>query len=66
MSVSVPFFIPSVHVGAWHLPFVHTPFWQSASVVQVLLVPHRLQVVLPPQSTSLSAPFFTPSPQLGA
>jgi hypothetical protein len=42
---------------------VHTPLVQSRAVPQAWLVPHLLQ--LPPQSTSLSVPFFTVSPQVG-
>jgi hypothetical protein len=42
---------------------LHTPLWQSPPLLQAFksahLVPHE-----PPQSTSVSLPFFTPSLQL--
>jgi hypothetical protein len=41
----------------------HTPLWQSAATAHVPLVGHFGQVP-PPQSTSVSAPFFTLSVQL--
>jgi hypothetical protein len=42
---------------------VHTPLWQSVGCVQALLGAHAGQVG-PPQSVSVSLPFFTPSKQL--
>jgi hypothetical protein len=42
-----------------------TPVWQSVARAQDALAPH-LGHVPPPQSTSVSAPFFTTSEQLGA
>jgi hypothetical protein len=61
VSVSVPFFTLSSHVGVAHLPAVHIPLWQSADTRQFLLEEHPGQV--PPQSRSVSLPFFTPSAQ---
>jgi hypothetical protein len=43
---------------------LHRPEEQSALAAHALPVEHLGQ--LPPQSTSLSLPFFTPSVQLGA
>jgi hypothetical protein len=65
MSVSVPFFTLSPHVGAWHLSGepVHTPLWQSEPATQMPLVGHFGHAP-PPQSTSVSVPFFTVSVQL--
>jgi hypothetical protein len=52
-----------VQVGGWQWKFTHTPLLQSA------LTPHSwfgLQGPQePPQSVSVSSPFFTPSLQLG-
>jgi hypothetical protein len=68
MSVSAPFFTLSPHVGAWQVLFgatpVQTPLWQSPATTHVLPTPQSAQG--PPQSTSLSPWFFTPSPQVGA
>jgi hypothetical protein len=55
----------SMHVGAWHVPPVHTLLWQSVGA------PHSLPVAqsaghIPPQSTSVSVPFFTMSMHVGA
>ena len=50
--------------GAAHLPAVHTPLKQSAGAPQPS--PRSQPAHEPPQSTSLSLPFFTPSPQLAA
>jgi hypothetical protein len=68
MSVSMPFLTPSVQVGAgmfWQTPPVQKPELQSPFPVHILPAPHFPQVG-PPQSTSVSAPFLTPSEQLGA
>jgi hypothetical protein len=59
----VPFFWLSVHFGDWHVPLVHTLLWQSVARVQGLPLWHGEQV--PPQSTPVSEPFFTPSLQPG-
>jgi hypothetical protein len=53
-----------VHDGAAQAPAVHTPLAQSPTLEQVCPVVHLVQP--PPQSVSLSVPFLTPSPQLGA
>jgi hypothetical protein len=53
-----------VQVGAWQEPPEQTPLVQSAEVLQPWLDAQRLLHV-PPQSTSVSAPFFTWSPQIG-
>jgi hypothetical protein len=65
-SVSVPFIVPSVHVGSgWQVPPV------QMSVVQSPLPPHMSPGVqvgphVPPQSTSDSVPFIIPSVHVGA
>src|SRR3954470_11600026 len=64
-SLSVPFFTPSVQLGAWHTLPVHTPLEQSLPMVQARPVAH-LVTHEPPQSTSVSVPFFAPSVQVGA
>jgi hypothetical protein len=51
-----------LHVASTHLPFVHLPLagsTQSMLLVQVFCAGHAAHD--PPQSTSLSEPFFTPS-----
>src|SRR3954451_22269655 len=73
VSVSLPLMTPSVQLGAAHLPSLvarvivdaHTPSAQS------LLPRHDLPVVQPghappPQSRSVSSPFFLRSPHVGA
>jgi len=67
--VSRPFFTPSVQLGAAHRPAWQTPLEQLAPLVphiwptaQVWLVGAATQE--PPQSTSLSLPFFSVSLQL--
>src|SRR5262245_40158472 len=45
---------------------VQMPFAQSAPVAQPSLVPQRAAHVRPPQSVSVSSPFFSPSLQAGA
>ncbi len=68
MPVSVPFFTPSVVDGGWHRgpcpTFLHTSLWQSVPATQAFNVSHGAQ--LPPQSMSVSLPFFAPSVQPGA
>jgi hypothetical protein len=60
--VSLPFFAPSVHAGAWQIPLTHTWLEQSVPAVQPLPVLQRGHA--PPQSCPVSLPFFTPSVQL--
>jgi hypothetical protein len=65
VSLSVPFFTPSLQVAAWHTPPVHTPLWQSPPIPHFLFVVHLVAQV-PPQSVSDSLPFFTVSLQVAA
>ena len=65
MSVSLPFFTPSLQVGAWQVPPEQTPLVQSAATLQPFPAVQALQV-LPPQSMSVSSWFCTPSVQVGA
>jgi len=59
--------MPSEHVAAWHLPARQDSLPQSALPLQLLPALQRGQALpLPPQSRSDSAPFCTPSVQLGA
>ena len=64
---SLPFFTPSVQLGAWQVWVAarHTWLVQSLASAQPLLSAHGL-LQLDPQSTSVSLPFFTPSLQLVA
>jgi len=64
---SLPFFTPSVQLGAWHRWAVaeHTRLVQSLGSVQPLLSAHGL-LQAEPQSTSVSLPFLTLSVQLVA
>jgi hypothetical protein len=66
-SVSVPFLTTSVQVAALHVSGEpeHTPLWQSLPTAHVAPVPHFGQLA-PPQSTSVSVPFFTTSVHVGA
>jgi hypothetical protein len=64
MSVSVPFFVPSLQGEGWHVPPSQTPLTQSAPVVHPLSSSHGVQSA-PPQSMSVSTPFLIPSIQLG-
>src|SRR5258708_39780490 len=50
---------------AWQTPLAQRPEAQSPFPVHILPVPHAGQEP-PPQSTSVSVPFLTPSEQLGA
>jgi hypothetical protein len=53
--------MPSSQDGAWQKPFQHTPLSQSFVLsTQRLLSAHKGHAS-PPQSVSLSVPFFTPS-----
>src|SRR5438105_8347386 len=62
MSVSLPSFTPSLHELLTHTLPAHSPVWQSELTVQPLPVAH-FEHAGPPQSTSVSAPFLTPSLQ---
>jgi hypothetical protein len=68
VPVSVPFFTPSLQVGAAQAPLAHTPLAQLAPAPVPL--PHIFPFAQgghdPPQSTSVSVLFFTPSAQLAA
>jgi hypothetical protein len=66
-SVSVPFLIVSVQPAATHFFAVasHLRLMQSALTAQAFVFAHFV-VHEPPQSTSVSVPFFTTSAQLGA
>jgi hypothetical protein len=50
----------SPQLPAWHTPLVHTPELQSPPPPQVCPLSHFVEQ-LPPQSLSVSLPFFTPS-----
>jgi hypothetical protein len=66
-SVSVPFLTASVQLGAWHRPPMQTPPTQSVPVTHILPAPHLPHPpVAPPQSMSVSIPFWCASPQVGA
>src|SRR4029079_2211714 len=67
VSVSVPFFTPSLHAGALHF-FVfesQTPLWQSPEAAHALPSAHLLGQE-PPQSVSVSVPFLIVSLHGGA
>jgi hypothetical protein len=67
-SASVPFFTPSLHAAAAQAFPVHLPLagsTQSTSALQ-LCPTVQLAAQLPPQSMSVSVPFFTPSPHAAA
>src|SRR5690554_632885 len=51
-SVSLPLCTPSLQLGAWQMPFVHTLLWQSMAPKQPAPSGHAWQP--PPQSTSVS------------
>jgi len=63
VPVSFPFEIASEHVAGWHTPPEQCLLWQSG------FAPHAFASAqggqLPPQSVSVSSPFFAPSPQPG-
>jgi hypothetical protein len=63
-SVSDPFWMPSEHVGAWHVPPSQTPLWQSPSPLQSSPATQAEQLE-PPQSTSVSSRFWVLSEQVG-
>jgi hypothetical protein len=67
VATAVPLFAGVVELtagGAAQIPPLQLPLWQSALTLQVLPLAH-LVAQLPPQSTSLSEPFFTLSSQAG-
>lgn len=66
-SVSPPFLTLSGQPGAWHFFGVpeHTPLEQSLAAAHCSPEPQRAHRLAPPQSTSVSTPFFTTSLQLG-
>jgi hypothetical protein len=71
MSVSLPFFTPSLLVGARQTLPVHAPLAQSLPTTHAFPSTHGGAFVATPlaprpQSTSLSLPFFTPSVLVGA
>src|SRR5215813_9093806 len=58
--LSSPFLMPSVHVGAAQTFEVHTPLSQSAATAHPRPLAHvELGAQEPPQSTSVSFPFFS-------
>jgi hypothetical protein len=63
-SVSLPFSTKSVHVGAWHVPPLHTALAQSPLPLQIWFEPHFGHPP-PPQSTSVSVPFLVLSEHVG-
>jgi hypothetical protein len=65
-SDSLPFLMLSLQVAVWQTPPVHTPLVQSPADAHFWPSAHlRVAAQAPPQSVSLSVPFFTPSEQLG-
>jgi hypothetical protein len=64
MSLSLPLRAPSVQPGVTQTLPVQTPLWQSVAPAQAPPDGHFGHAV-PPQSTSVSPPFFTASEQLG-
>ncbi len=69
MSVSVPFLAPSWQFAIWQTPLVQGPLLQSLVLRHFWPGLQGLQELTrfcgPPQSTSVSRPFCTPSPPLG-
>jgi len=65
-AVSVPFFTVSVQLGVAHRPPAQTPLAQlpPAAVPVPHILPFAQDGQAPPQSTSVSLPFFTRSVQL--
>jgi hypothetical protein len=59
LSVSVPFFTPSLQLGSAHFPPLQVMLAQSFDTLQALPIPHRF-MQLPPQSTSDSVPSRAP------
>jgi hypothetical protein len=64
MSVSFWFLTLSLHVAATHALVVQTLLVQSPPTEQILPLAHPLHM-LPPQSVSVSTPFFTVSLHVG-
>jgi hypothetical protein len=64
MSVSLPFFTLSAQPEAMHTLLVHTLLAQSSGWEHVLPSAHFTGQP-PPQSRSVSVPFFTPSLHAG-
>ena len=64
MSVSAPFLILSVHAIGTQTLLGHAPLWQSAATEHALVSAH-FAAQEPPQSMSVSLPFFTPSAHEG-
>ena len=62
VSLSSPFFLPSLQLGATQTPAVQMPLVQSLFTAHFL--PFAQALHLPPQSTSVSLPFFCLSVQL--
>src|SRR6185369_16795331 len=62
---SLPFWMPSLHVGTWQWPSTQTWLVQSLPTLHARPLLHCGHVP-PPQSTSVSAPFFTKSLQVAA
>ena len=67
-SLSPPFLTVSLQLAAWQSlgEPEQTRLVQSVGTLQLLPVAQRLQLVAPPQSVSLSPPFFATSLQVGA
>ena len=67
-SVSLPFFSPSWQLGAAiaQSPPSQFALAQSEATRQCRFSAHLMQSPAPPQSTSVSVPFFSPSVQVGA
>jgi len=67
-SVSVPFWVPSLQLVAWQAPVMQSFEMQSVLSTHFLFASHALHMLvgLPPQSTSVSRPFWTPSVQVAA
>src|SRR4051812_12857032 len=60
MSLSPSLRTPSAHVGGWHTLFVQTPLTQSIPPLHASPSAQASQL-LPPQSVSVSVPFFVRS-----
>ena len=65
MPVSPWFFVPSLHDAGWHFAEVQTPLSQSEPAAQIPKSGHAVHAS-PPQSTSVSVPFFVASRQVAA
>ena len=64
MPVSLPFFMPSEHVGAWQTPAQQTALVQSDALRHPSPTAHRGHDGAP-QSVPVSVSLYTPSKQLG-